>query len=128
MVDEIVLKTLLFFAILFILINCLCIFNVKLEWIRATKLLQLATKSDFNACTRQHVSTFLWFVLSYVSTFPLNIVEIRFCCKLQQFCCLYYSTLIPLCNIILQCNIIHAWLFICHLRLNFHFSNWHTFL
>jgi hypothetical protein len=34
--------------------------------------------------TRQHVSHFY-----------LTCVEIRFCCKLQQFCCSYYSSLRP---------------------------------
>ena len=39
-----------------------------------------------------HVAS--WFVMYVYKHFQLTCVEIRFCCKLQQFCCSYYSSFI----------------------------------
>jgi hypothetical protein len=56
-----------------------------------THRLQITLKSRGNMC--QH--------------FYLTCVEIRFCCKLQQFCCSYYSSFNEGCNC--HANLIEFW-------------------
>jgi hypothetical protein len=118
MVHKIVLKTLLFFAP-----------TAELYWScvpPAHQLLYLncncCSQFTYHVITQITVSHFVFFALSWKIAPPLARGGVHPPSKSIPVC---IFSVTPLCNIILQCiNIIHVWLFIYHLWLNFHFSKW----